>query len=216
MDLMSRYKNRHFDLAIVDPPYGIGKTWKKDSKSQFYRHDTGYQNEEAPGKDYFDELFRVAGKIIIFGGNYFTAFLPPRNSWIVWDKMKNERGVGSDCELAWTNFNCPLKRARFAWDGHNVCCQRYGRHPHEKPFLLYQWILKNYAKSGWKILDTHLGSGSLAVACQNFGFDLTACEINRQYYDDAMRRVKDNEAQQFLFQKAEIRECGQLFEEAYG
>ncbi|MDR0835264.1 MAG: site-specific DNA-methyltransferase [Tannerella sp.] len=211
IDLMARYSNNHFDLAIVDPPYGIGKTWKKDVKSVFYHHDTDYKNETAPDKNYFDELFRVSKRQIIFGANYYSHFLAERNSYIVWDKIKTKRAIGSDCELAWTSFNKPMKIVHLAWDGFNTCCERYGKHPHEKPVLLYSWILLNYAKPGWKILDTHLGSGSLAIATQNMGFDLTACEINTKYFDDTMERIRKNDEQQFLFKKSELQDCAYSF-----
>jgi site-specific DNA-methyltransferase (adenine-specific) len=207
MNLMARYPDKHFDLAITDPPYGIGKVWKKDVLSTFYHHKGNHKNETAPGQDYFDELFRVSKKTIIWGANYFTRYLPPRNSWIVWDKCKNERGLDSACELAWTNFNIPLKKATFAWDGFNTCCERYGKHPHEKPVLLYSWILAGYAQPGWKILDTHLGSGSLAIACCDAEFGLTACEINKQYFDDATDRIKKHQQHQFLFHRKELQGC---------
>jgi site-specific DNA-methyltransferase (adenine-specific) len=206
VDLMARYGDKYFDLAVVDPPYGIGKTWKKDVLSVFYHHDTDYKNDLPPDLNYFNELFRVSKKAVIFGANYFTEYLPPRNSWIVWDKC-NVSGVGSECELAWTNFNKPLKKASFKWNGLNTCCERYGKHPHEKPVFLYSWILFNYAKPGWKILDTHLGSGSQAIACHDAEFDLTACEINKQYFDDAMERVKKHQQHQFLFNRSEPRKC---------
>lgn len=213
MDLMARYPDKYFDLAIVDPPYGIGETWNKDVDSRFYRSKIDYKNLEAPGKAYFDELSRVSKRQIIFGANYFAHFLEERNSYIVWDKMKS-RTVDSECELAWTSYNSPMRIARMKWDGFNVCCERYGRHPHEKPVLLYSWILLNYAKPGWHILDTHLGSGSIAVACHDAGFDLTACEINEQFFNDAMKRINEHKKRSFLFSKTELQtRAASLFDE---
>jgi site-specific DNA-methyltransferase (adenine-specific) len=199
MEMMARCPDKYFDLAIVDPPYGIGKTWTKNNHSPFYTHKSSYKNI-IPGKDYFDELFRVSDKQIIWGANYYTRYLPEKNSWIIWDKQRGAMKFNSDCELAWTSFNKVMRIARFQWDGFNVCCPRYGAHPHEKPVLLYKWLLQNYAQPGWKILDTHMGSGSIAIACIDLGFELTASEIDPDYYNSAMERIRIHQAQGiFLF-----------------
>jgi site-specific DNA-methyltransferase (adenine-specific) len=189
MNLMARYPDKHFDLAIVDPPYGIGENWTKDTDSKFYTHRSTYKNDKTPDKKYFNELFRVSDKQIIFGANYYTEYLPPRNSWIVWDKMRSACTFNSQCELAWTSFNIPVRIISLKWNGFDTCGPRHGKHPHEKPVALYKWLLSKYTRPGWKILDTHLGSGSIAIACEELGFDLTACEINEDYYKDAMERI---------------------------
>jgi len=190
MNLMARYPDKHFDLAIIDPPFGIGKTWKKDPRGSFHTHKLSYENKKVSG-DYFKELFRVSHNQIIFGANYYTRYLEERNSWIVWDKGgENGRLFNSDCELAWTLLNIKMKIVRFIWDGWNTCEPRYKKHPHEKPIALYKNLLSNYAKPGWKILDTHLGSGSHAIACYDMGFYLTACEIDNDYFNDAVKRLQ--------------------------
>jgi site-specific DNA-methyltransferase (adenine-specific) len=191
MELMARYPDKHFDLAIVDPPFGIGESWRKDPRSPFYAHTSSYKNSGKVSGDYFSELFRVAEHIIFWGANYYANQLEERNSWIVWDKAPlGGRLFNSDCELAWTSFNRNMKIVRLVWDGFNTCEPRYNKHPHEKPVMLYKWLLANYAKPGWKILDTHLGSGSHAIACHDMGFPLVACEIDEFYFDTAVERLR--------------------------
>jgi site-specific DNA-methyltransferase (adenine-specific) len=200
-DLMFRYPDKHFDLAICDPPYGIGEDWKKRHKCQRFK-DTTYKNDRIPDKKYFQELFRVSGEQIIFGYNYFTNILGPTNYLIVWDKMSNNNEVFSysQGEIAYTSIRKPLQIIPVSWDG----C-RMGKetgikkiHPHQKPVELYKRLLGKYARPGWKILDTHLGSGSIAVACLDMGYDLTACEIDKDYYEAAMERIKIHQAQGVL------------------
>ena len=195
MELMRGFPDGHFDLAIVDPPYGIGKNWRKDRKSKFYRHETKYGNERIPGREYFVELARVSRGRIVFGGNYYTRFLKPTNAWIVWNKHTSDK-IRSEGELAWTSFARPLRIVDFYWNGANVCEQRPHVHPHEKPVALYHWLLREYAKPGQRILDTHLGSGSIAVACHYFGADLTACELDGDYHRAAMERIRRDTAQE--------------------
>jgi site-specific DNA-methyltransferase (adenine-specific) len=203
MSMMIRCPDKHFDLAIVDPPYGIGETWKHDAASPFYTHTSSYKNKSVD-ENYFNELFRVSKNQIIWGANYYTRFLTETNSWIIWDKGRHPNNPQSQCELAWTSLHKAMNIGRFLWDGFNVCCERYGKHPHEKPTKLYKWTLQNYAKPGWNILDTHLGSGSIALACEELGFDLTACEIDRDYYNAAMERIKEYQRQQrFDFEEGE-------------
>jgi site-specific DNA-methyltransferase (adenine-specific) len=190
METMGRYPDKSFGLAIVDPPFGIGQNWKKDSHSRrFYTHRSTYKNNKIPDENYFNELFRVSDNQIIFEGNYYTEYLPPRNSWIVWDKIRSAKTKYAQCELAWTSFNIPVRIISLKWNGFDVCEPRYGKHPHEKPVSLYKWLLQEYAQPDWKILDTHMGSGSSIIACYDLGFDLVACEIDRNYYGDAMRRI---------------------------
>jgi site-specific DNA-methyltransferase (adenine-specific) len=139
--------------------------------------------------------------------------LPERNSWIFWDKCSSQsfRSAG---EFIWTSFNHPAAVCRFAWNGHYRCGPRIGKHPHEKPVELYKWILANYARHGWSILDTHLGSGTLAIACHDAGLDVTACEIDENYYTQAMSAINTHIAQKSLFPVKETSVFQSLFEEA--
>ena len=232
IDLMARYPDKHFDLAIVDPPYGSagnGREWEKLKRGRFggkfdkyhvgekVSHATGggrftkYGDgakhwDIAPDENYFLELFRVSKNQIIWGGNYFP--LPPSRNFIVWRKLSiSESFSMAMVEQAWTNlkgnakyFECiPQDKERF--------------HPTQKPVELYAWILSRFAKSGWKILDTHMGSGSIAIACHNAGFDLTACEIDKVYFDKAMLRINKHIQQAELFDKHELFIERPLFEE---
>lgn len=196
MELMARYENNYFDLAIVDPPYGIIESGgQKGGVSEKYKN-RAYTNgsidtwDTKPNKEYFNELFRVSKNQVIWGGNYFN--LPPTRGIIFWDKVQPFESY-SKGELAWTSYPYPAKL--FKYDN------RYkGKiHPTQKPIKLYEWLLINYAKEGDKILDTHLGSGSIAIACHNLGFDLTACELDKDYYDAAMKRLEQHKAQTRLF-----------------
>jgi len=209
MLLMARYPDKYFDLAIVDPPYGInihkmnytqsikgGVTKRND-----YSAITDWDNN-VPNQEYFNELFRVSKNQIIWGGNYFE--LPLTKSWIIWDKKTEEKYSNdfADCEMAWNSFNKPAKVVRYLWSGMlqpNMKDKQKRIHPTEKPYQLYKWILDKYAKESDKILDTHLGSGSIAIACHDYGFDLTACELDKEYFDKAMQRINNHTAQQKLF-----------------
>ena len=192
MKLMSRYEDNHFDLAIVDPPYGIdinssgrlghyggkGKTW----------------DSEVPSDEYFKELSRVSKNQIIWGGNYFD--LPPTRCFLIWDKKQPEGVSFASCEYSWTSFDKSAKT--FYLRPQNADYD--GRiHPTQKPIALYEWLLMNYAKEGDKILDTHLGSGSIGIACHNLGYDLTACELDKEYYNAAMERIERHKQQLTMF-----------------
>ena len=201
MELMSRYDDNHFDLAIVDPPYGINMDKKHFKTKSSKTKPTNYKNKnwdfEIPKKEYFNELSRISKNQIIWGGNYFVENLKNSSCWIVWDKDNGE-SLHSDCELAWTNFSTGVRKIKWLWHGmrqQNMKEKQKRIHPTEKPFKLYEWLLMNYAKEGDKILDTHLGSGSIAIACHNLGFNLTACELDKEYYDAAIKRLKDHTAQ---------------------
>jgi site-specific DNA-methyltransferase (adenine-specific) len=206
MELMARYDDNHFDLAIVDPPYGIGYSklvsTKKESDGWKKRKSSDWDNA-IPSKDYFDELKRVSLNQIIWGGNYFN--LPPSRCILVWDKV--QRIDQADCEFAWTSFGYSARifsyargnESGFAPKSTDIDRRFANIHPTQKPVKLYEWLLMNYAKEGDKILDTHLGSGSIAIACHNLGFDLTACELDKEYYNEAMKRLKQHQAQQRLF-----------------
>ena len=192
MELMSRYEDNHFDLAIVDPPYGLGNKFKggKSGKMNFNEVvDKGWDNQ-IPSKEYFTELKRVSKNQIIWGGNYFLDNLGNTRCFIVWDKKISEDFSLSMSELAWTNFDKLAKIFRMC-----VPKIRGKIHPTQKPVKLYEWLLMNYAKEEDKILDTHLGSGSIAIACHNLGYDLTACELDKEYYDAAIKRLNEHQSQ---------------------
>jgi site-specific DNA-methyltransferase (adenine-specific) len=189
---MARYPDKYFDLAVVDPPYGIGENWKKNRFSKFYKQTSTYKNNSIPSAEYFKELFRISKHQIIWGANYYTAHLPARNSWIVWDKNRNyDDSHMAEAELAWTSFNVPVRLARFTWNGFIVCEPRYGAHPHEKPTSLYLWQYKNYLPQGGKVIDTHLGSGSNRIAANKAGnIDFYGWEIYKEYFEAQEKRYK--------------------------
>ena len=200
MDLMHGYPNNYFDLAIVDPPYGIGQTWSKSRRERFFKHKSTYTNgpEQKPDRKYFDELMRVSKNQIIWGWNYYSHLLPEGNNIIVWDKDRNfDHTFMSEAELAWHSFTIPVRICRMVWDGGRKGSETGIKkvHPFQKPIGLYNWLLKNYAKPRDKILDTHLGSGSIAIACHYLGHDLTASEIDPEYYKAAMERIKSETKQ---------------------
>ena len=209
MLLMARYPDKYFDLEIVDPPYGINiqkmnytqSTKGGIAKRNDYSNITDWDSN-VPNKEYFNELFRISKNQIIWGGNYFE--LPLTKSWIVWDKKTEEKYSNdfADCEMAWSSFDKPAKVVRYLWSGMlqpNMKDKQKRIHPTEKPYQLYKWILDKYAKPNDKILDTHLGSGSIAIACHDYGFELTACELDKEYYDKAIQRIKNHVSQQKLF-----------------
>ena len=208
MELMARYEDDYFDLAIVDPPYGIkrAKTINIPNPKKGFRgnklHNEKEWDNEIPSKEYFLEVQRVSKNQIIWGGNYFTEYLKPTKSWIFWSKKetKTQGSCFSDGEMAWTSFNKVTRLFEYGWNGIDYCNKNETKiHPTQKPVKLYEWLLQNYAKEGDKILDTHLGSGSIAIACHNMKYDLTACELDKEYYDKAMKRLKEHTAQQRLF-----------------
>ena len=208
MELMARYEDSHFDLAIVDPPYQIERFSKNmDSqgtlgKSIFLGKNKISEWDKLPTKEYFNEIFRVSKNQIIWGANHFwqTANLPNTTNFIFWDKKMPFPNF-SRGELAWTSFKGVCKCFEYNYYGNiEGNKQSNGRiHPTQKPIALYEWLLINYAKEGDKILDTHLGSGSIAIACHNLGFDLTACELDKDYFEAAMKRLKQHQAQLTMF-----------------
>ena len=215
MDLMARYPDNYFDLAIVDPPYGIGadkaqnsaaeQRIKANGKSKAGRgwkqyKDTEWDNE-IPTDEYFKELFRVSKVQIIWGGNYFPFIWRYSNSFIIWNKIQRDFSL-ADGELAWySETEKAMRTFDFSRGGALANNNNNGGrlHPTQKPVKLYEWILMNYTKEGDKILDTHLGSGSIAIACHNLGFELTACELDKDYYEASIKRIKNHIAQQRLF-----------------
>ena len=192
MDLMARYDDQHFDLAIVDPPYGINmaKGPRVSARSNFTEFAGG--DTEIPSAEYFKELLRVSKNQIIWGGNYMTEHLPPSMCWIVWDKKQPEDFSMAMAELAWTSFDRVTKMFRQRNIGADIGLKI---HPTQKPVKLYEWMLKWYAEEGDKILDTHMGSGSVAIACSHDGYDLTACELHEGYYKAALERIDLETAQ---------------------
>ncbi len=192
MEAMKEMSDNQFDLAIVDPPYGINAGSKTYGKRKI-KHTKKDWDKETPKDVFFKELFRVSKKQIIWGGNYFK--LPLTNGWIVWDKDRKKETTFSDGELAWTNFLNLLKITKIKYDGF-LGADPDGRiHPTQKPVKLYEWLLMNYAKEGDTILDTHLGSGSIAIACHNLGFDLTGYEIDKEYFEAAKKRIEQHKQQ---------------------
>ena len=195
MELMSRYPDNYFDLAIVDPPYGLGKRTtdggsKRNSNANFVNHEW---DNEIPTDDYFKELKRVSKKYIVWGGNYFP-FLWSNGcrGLITWDKMVYIPTM-SQVEYAFYSEDKLPKLVKI----NNTDSNR--THPTQKPVKLYEWLLMNYAKENDKILDTHLGSGSIALACHNLGFELTACELDKDYFDASIKRINNHVSQQRLF-----------------
>ena len=188
MELMSRYPDNYFELAIVDPPYGIGIS----SNPVRQQHVKKEWDNNIPNDEYFKELFRVSKNQIIWGGNYFD--LKPSQGFFVWDKKQPHDFSLAMCEIAWSSIQKPAKMWSLS-----VLKERGKIHPTQKPCELYEWLLINNAKEGDKILDTHLGSGSIALACHNLKFELTACELDKEYYLSAWRRIEQHATQQRLF-----------------
>lgn len=196
MIMMSRYPDKFFDLAIVDPPYGIHEKILKGGNTGRVKFHKMYENKQwdiyTPTKEYFDELFRVSKNQIIWGGNYFTDKLPPSRGWIVWDKMCDNITVVNN-EMCWTSFDKGLKMLRRAHGMDKGFLNKEGKniHPTQKSVFLYDWLLKNYANEGDKILDTHLGSGSSRISAYKNGFDFWGCEIDKDYFEASEKRFKE-------------------------
>ncbi len=192
---MARYPDKYFNLAIVDPPYGLPKDathGRGQLKDRIINRDSIHGWDIAPDADYFTELFRVSKNQIIWGGNYFN--LPPTRGFAIWDKDQPFENF-SGCEFAWTSFDCPAKIKRIA-------TTRTGEdkiHPTQKPIQLYKWLLKNYAQQGDKILDTHLGSGSSRIACDALGFDFVGFELDKDYFEAQEKRFSQYKSQLVMF-----------------
>lgn len=211
---MKQFPDKFFDLAIVDPPYGIGVMSMNYTKSgavrthgyaAAQRRDYRKQSEWdiKPDQSYFDELFRVSKHQIVWGGNYFADMLPPSKSFVVWDKRCNDamRNDFADCEYAWTDSGV-ARMFRFVWNGMiqgNMKSKEERFHPTQKPVALYEWCLNNYAKPGYKILDTHVGSASSLVACHNLKFQYVGFELDPDYYQKSSERLEDAKAQASIF-----------------
>jgi site-specific DNA-methyltransferase (adenine-specific) len=189
MELMARYPDNYFDLAIVDPPYGIGMDGNNNWSGS--KHEVKDWDNDTPSKEYFNELMRISKNQIVWGANHFISRMPyDSKCWLIWDK-KNDGFSFADGEMAWTSFDTAVRFFRY----HRGQQTDKRIHPTQKPVKLYEWLFINSAKEGDKILDTHLGSGSIAIACHNLGFELTACELDKEYYDNAIKRIKNHTAQ---------------------
>jgi site-specific DNA-methyltransferase (adenine-specific) len=195
---MAEYPDKFFDLAIVDPPYGIGAgsvnfiNGSSKTEKPYYRLNDW--DIIKPDINYFNELKRISINQIVWGGNYFTNCLFVSRGWVVWDKTIHGNSY-SDCELAWTSFDMPIRYYR-----KNIAqVNSEGRfHPTQKPITLYKWLLSNYAQPTDKIIDTHLGSGSSAIAAYDFGCDFVGMEIDKEYFDAALKRFETHKMQQVL------------------
>ena len=205
IEVMKRYPDNYFDLAIVDPPYGIGEDGLKNHSRCKATKATKYTpknwDKEPPQQEYFEELFRVSKNQIIFGANHFIERINKNSScWIVWTKLNT--GDFADCELAWTSFNTAVRKFDFMWNGMlqgDMKNKENRIHPTQKPVRLYDWILKNYAKEHQIILDTHLGSGSSRIAANKAGVFFIGCEIDKEYFDKQNKRYEDFISQTRLF-----------------
>lgn len=198
MEIMKQYPDKYFDLAIVDPPYGIGanKMTLGNGKKKIYRGENDW-DLNIPNAEYFSELFRISKNQVVWGGNYMTEYLPPKSSWLFWDKGTGANDF-ADGELAWSSFGGALRKIDKSWVGANAKDESDRIHPTQKPIYLYGWILSKYAKQGNKILDTHFGSGSIALAVDKanrldkMNLHLTACEIDKEYIDKAIKRISES------------------------
>jgi site-specific DNA-methyltransferase (adenine-specific) len=206
LEAMKEMSDNQFDLAIVDPPYGIdiAKTGKvgADKKAKVRDYGAKEWDSKPPDKDFFIQLKRISKNQIIFGANHFIENIPKANSscWVVWDKLNT--GNFADSELAYTSFKTAVRNYKCKWNGmfqYDMKNKETRIHPTQKPIRLYEWLLMNYAKEGYKILDTHLGSGSIAIACHNLGFELTGYEIDKDYYEAAKKRIEQHKQQIRMF-----------------
>jgi len=210
MEYMATLPDKAFDLAIVDPPYGIDHANKAGKMAgQQYGNAAAKKRNYAskdwdvsiPESKYFTELFRVSKNQIVWGGNYFTDFLPAKSGWVFWDKDNGDNNF-SDGELAWSSFDKGLRMVKITWNGmiqYDMKNKEDRFHPTQKPIKLYRWLIKNYTEDCKSILDTHLGSGSSAIAAHEWGGVFVGCELDKDYYTAACKRFKEQTAQTKLF-----------------
>jgi site-specific DNA-methyltransferase (adenine-specific) len=206
LEAMKEMPDNTYDLAIVDPPYGISINKQSQGKGGGVAKKIEYTKKDwdksAPNKEYFNELIRISRNQIVWGANHFISKLPYDSPcWVVWDKDNGETDF-ADCELAWTSFKTSVRKLKWKWSGmlqQDMKNKEQRIHPTQKPVKLYEWLLDNYAKEGDKILDTHLGSGSIALACHNRGFELDGWEIDEEYYNNAVKRFEQHKAQLTIF-----------------
>jgi len=193
IEFMKTCADNEFDLAIVDPPYGIGEKFKGGKTGKMNFNEVVEKDwDKVPTPEYWEQLFRVSKNQIVWGGNYFP--LPPTRCFIVWDKLISEDFSLAMAELAWTSFDklAKIKKMPTPKDGNKI-------HPTQKPIKLYNWLLSNYAEEGMKILDTHLGSGNSAIAAHYFKVDFVGCEIDKDYYTKAVKNYETNTTQLSIF-----------------
>jgi len=206
MEIMAEYEDNYFDLGVVDPPYNVGASdgnfggqKKKPSKISGKLHAKHYTNHNAtPKQDYFNELFRISKNQIVWGFNYYPQYFH-HSGCIVWDKLTT--GPLSDCEIAWQNINKLVNKYTHAWSGFNKGGDKSIRiHPNQKPIKLYEWIYNNYAKKEFKVIDTHLGSGSNLIAADKYGIaEFVGCEIDKDYFEAMQNRYEDYKSQLKMF-----------------
>jgi site-specific DNA-methyltransferase (adenine-specific) len=206
MEFMKQVTDKFFELAIVDPPYGIGEDGEKNHSRRKLAKPTKYTPKKwdkyAPEKTYFDELIRISKNQIIWGANHFISKIPYDSScWIVWDKENGDNDF-ADCELAWTSFNTAVRIYKYKWAGMlqgNMKNKEIRIHPTQKPVQLYKWLLKNYAKPNDKIFDSHLGSQSSRIAAYQMGFDFWGTELDAEYFEAGCKRFNLVTSQTTLF-----------------
>jgi site-specific DNA-methyltransferase (adenine-specific) len=206
MEFMKQFPDKFFDLAVVDPPYGIDINNQSQGKGGGVAKKNNYSHKNwdksAPNKEYFDEIIRVSKNQIIWGANHFISRLPYDSScWVVWDKDNGETDF-ADCELAWTSFKTAVRKFKWKWSGmlqQNMKNKEARIHPTQKPVALYDWIFQNYAKPNDKILDTHLGSGSSRIAADKNKLQFWACELDKEYFEAQEKRFNNYKSQLTLF-----------------
>lgn len=207
MEFMKDIPDKYYELAIVDPPYGIGfdgekialatpcETWRGRRLKNYKKKDW---DNKTPTQEYFNELQRVSKNQIIWGGNYFADKLKPSGGWVIWEKGVPEGMSLSQAEMAWTSCLNSIKIVKVLWSGYKKDEPVDRIHPTQKPVALYKWLLKNYAKEGDKILDTHGGSMSIAIACHYMDYQLDLCELDKEYFDAGIERVENQTRQETL------------------
>ena len=215
LEAMKQKPDQYYDLAIVDPPYGVTEgmigglnnipNTGKANKHLYQPMENDWNT--APGEEYFQELFRVSKRQIIWGGNYFPIlWKKPCRGFIIWHKKPIGK-LHADCELAWNSTDQNARVFQYRWSGAHTeigSSSKVDRvHPTQKPVALYSWLLENYSQPGWRILDTHLGSGSIALAAHDYGVSLDGYEINKQYFDGASRRLAQHQSQLSIFELLE-------------
>jgi site-specific DNA-methyltransferase (adenine-specific) len=213
IEVMKRYDDNHFDLAVTDPPYGLdiakrnSSIGQKKGQGKITKYKCKDWDSAIPNKEYFKELFRVSKEQIIWGGNYFTQHLPPAMGWLVWDKKQPEGVTFAMAELAFCSIKRSVKifkcnRAEMqncVSNNFKIGLSKAKIHPTQKPIALYDWIFANYAKTTDKILDTHLGSGSSRIAAHKAGLDFTGCEIDSDYFEAQEKRYQNFISQLRIF-----------------
>jgi len=220
MEVLKLMPDKSIDLCIVDPPYGIGEdsdkireynsksceAWRGRKPKEYVKKNW---DNATPNIEYFTELQRVSKNQIIWGGNYFSDILRPTGSWIIWDKQV-VMPTFSDGEMAWCSMRNSLKIVQFLWAGYRKCEEVDRIHPTQKPVKLYEWILNNYAKQGDKILDTHVGSASSLIACHNLGFQYVGFELDKEYYEQSLKRLETAKKQVSILDVIEKQENTQI------